>query len=152
MQGAIGPPALQRPLHWQQIPDRLRRAGFRRHVHVHVRQRLLPSLSRPPATSTACALCSYKSTYHYIPECYRSGGPHDIAGTLYHRPTKTWHVMAGCWSKGGWQHLLSKDLVSWKKVGVPTNFGGTGGLTVDAWRHNCSLCNGRWQAAFLVCD
>ena len=69
---------------------------------------------------------------HYTPPCfYRQGGPHDIAGTLYHAPTATWHVMGGCWSKGGWQHLTSKDMVTWTVRGAPRAFGGTGGLTID---------------------
>ena len=58
-------------------------------------------------------------------------GPHDIAGALWHQPTETWHLMAGCWSEGGWQHMTSKDLVTWATQGAPRGFGGTGGLTHD---------------------
>ena len=58
-------------------------------------------------------------------------GPHDIAGALWHQPTETWHLMAGCWSNGGWQHMTSKDLVTWATQGAPRGFGGTGGLTHD---------------------
>lgn len=68
---------------------------------------------------------------HYTPSCFRKGGPHDIAGTLWHEPTKTYHVMAGCWSSGGWQHLTSKDLITWTEHGKPQAFGGTGGMTQD---------------------
>ena len=59
------------------------------------------------------------------------GGAHDIAGALYHAVTGTWHLMAGCWSAGGWQHLTSKNLVSWQVIGSPRGFGGTGGLIHD---------------------
>lgn len=67
---------------------------------------------------------------HYTPACYyNQGGPHDIAATLY--VNGTYHIMAGCWSCGGWQHLISTDLVTWTEVGRPESFGGTGGMIQD---------------------
>ena len=40
----------------------------------------------------------------------------------------TWHVMAGCWGEGGWQHIASDDLVRWSLVtDGPRAFGGSGG-------------------------
>lgn len=43
---------------------------------------------------------------HYTPKCFvGQGGAHDIAAALYHSPTKIWHVMAGCWSKGGCKYV-----------------------------------------------
>ena len=68
---------------------------------------------------------------HFTPDCFRTKGPHDIAATLYHAPTKMWHVMAGCWSCGGWQHLVSSDLIHWEQIGTPQGFGGTGGMVHD---------------------
>ena len=68
---------------------------------------------------------------HFTPPCYTKGGPHDIAATLYHQPTKTWHIMAGCWCCGGWQHITTKDMVHYTVHGTPQGFGGTGGMTID---------------------
>eukprot|EP00039_Didymoeca_costata_P003679 m.69077 g.69077 ORF g.69077 m.69077 type:complete len:532 (-) comp12026_c0_seq2:6-1601(-) len=68
--------------------------------------------------------------FHPRPPCYNDGGPHDIAGTIYLQDTETWHVMAGCWSSGGWQHLYSKDLVNWN-LGRIHNLGDSGGIVED---------------------
>mmetsp|Transcript_728 Transcript_728/g.2362 ORF Transcript_728/g.2362 Transcript_728/m.2362 type:complete len:537 (+) Transcript_728:47-1657(+) len=67
---------------------------------------------------------------HGTPACFNAGGPHDVAGALY--LGGVWHVMAGCWSLGGWQHMTSRDLVHWEEVGRPTAFGGSGELVHDA--------------------
>jgi len=97
---------------------------------------LAPALARPPAPAPGCrpaaglecGLAHWAPGFHAAPACYKSGGAHDIAGALWDAPTRTWHLMAGCWSRGGWQHMTSADLLSWKTVGAPRAFGGTGGL------------------------
>eukprot|EP00035_Acanthoeca_spectabilis_P011638 m.205377 g.205377 ORF g.205377 m.205377 type:complete len:572 (+) comp15409_c0_seq2:2143-3858(+) len=66
---------------------------------------------------------------HATPPCFIASGPHDIAGALFLHDQ--WHVMAGCWSKGGWQHMISTDLVHWRVVGEPSSFGGSGELVHD---------------------
>ena len=33
---------------------------------------------------------------------------------------------------GGWQHLVSADLLAWIPLGKPSAFGGTGGLVFDS--------------------
>jgi hypothetical protein len=79
-----------------------------------------------PARGMPCGLPHWTPTVHSAPACFRNGGPHDIAGALFHPKTNTWHLMAGCWSDGGWQHLTSMDLIRWKSVGKPRGFGGHG--------------------------
>jgi hypothetical protein len=81
-----------------------------------------------PAMGMKCGLPHWTPAVHTTPACYEKGGAHDIAGALWHEPTKTWHLMAGCWSVGGWQHMTSKNLVHWTTQGAPRGFGGTGGL------------------------
>ena len=78
-----------------------------------------------------CGLPHWRPAVHTTPACYEKGGAHDIAGALWHAPTRTWHLMAGCWSAGGWQHMTSRDLVHWRTQGAPRGFGGTGGLVHD---------------------
>ena len=90
-----------------------------------------PSPGCRPAMGMKCGLAHWTPAFHTTPKCFEKGGAHDIAGALYHAPTKVWHLMAGCWSAGGWQHMTSKDLVNWEIVGKPRSFGGTGGLVHD---------------------
>ena len=68
---------------------------------------------------------------HFTPSCYHASGVHDIAAAAYHAVDSTWHVMAGCWTAGGWQHLTTTDLVSWTTVGSPEPHGGSGGRVWD---------------------
>ena len=65
---------------------------------------------------------------HFTPACYQAGGPHDIAGAIH--LDGRWHVMGYC-NHGHWQHSVSEDLVSWRMVGPPRQFGGTGGMIAD---------------------
>ncbi len=78
---------------------------------------------------------------HYTPSCFIAPPPHDIAGAVYIEETHNYHVMVGCWSQGGWQHLVSRDLVHWAEVGSPTARGGSGGLVRDAHGHTMAYSN-----------
>jgi len=92
-----------------------------------------------PANRMTCGLAHWTPRVHSAPPCYQCGGPHDIAAALYDEPTRLWHLMAGCWSAGGWQHMTSTDLVSWRLHGEPFNLRvpgacgapGTGGMVHD---------------------
>eukprot|EP00937_MAST-01D_sp_MAST-1D-sp2_P007341 g7341.t1 len=68
---------------------------------------------------------------HYTPPCYLSAPPHDIAAAIWDERAGWWHVFAGCWRDGGWQHLISRDLLAWTPLGKPSAFAGTGGLVFD---------------------
>ena len=68
---------------------------------------------------------------HYTPPCYLSAPPHDIAAAIWDDRAGLWHVFAGCWREGGWQHLVSRDLLAWTPLGTPAAFAGTGGLVFD---------------------
>ena len=65
-----------------------------------------------PAMGMKCGLPHWTPAIHSAPSCFHTGGPHDIAGALYDKSSGTWHLQAGCWSEGGWQHMTSTDLVS----------------------------------------
>ena len=68
---------------------------------------------------------------HFAPPCFSDTPPHDIAAAVWHPESQVYHVFPGCWHSGGWQHIQSKDLVSWETVGKPTSFGGSGGIVLD---------------------
>lgn len=92
-----------------------------------------------PANNMLCGLSHWVPRVHAAPPCYQCSGPHDIAAALYDAPTRLWHLMAGCWSAGGWQHMTSTDLVSWRLHGEPFSLKvpggcltpGTGGMVHD---------------------
>ncbi len=81
-------------------------------------------------TAKATATNRFTPRVHYTPPCYLSAPPHDIAAAIW--GDGMWHVFVGCWKKGGWQHLVSRDLLSWEPLGKPTAFAGTGGLVFDS--------------------
>jgi sucrose-6-phosphate hydrolase SacC (GH32 family) len=76
---------------------------------------------------------------HFTPPCFRDvAPPHDIAAALWEPSTDggtsgKYHMFPGCWhaKPGGWQHMMSNDLVSWSLVGEPMSLGGSGGLILD---------------------
>ena len=92
---------------------------------------LAPPPGCRPAAGLKCGLAHWAPGFHPAPACYKSGGAHDIAAALWDAQTRTWHLMAGCWADGGWQHMTSADLLSWTSVDAPREFGGTGGLVHD---------------------
>lgn len=83
------------------------------------------SLTSPPYTR-------FTPRVHFTPRCYLSKPAHDIAAAIWDDRSSLWHVFAGCWSEGGWQHLVSADLLAWTPLGTPSAFGGTGGLVFDS--------------------
>ena len=91
----------------------------------------LPPPGCRPAAGLKCGLAHWAPGFRPAPACYKTGGAHDIAAALWDASTRTWHLMAGCWNDGGWQHMASTDLLSWTTVGAPREFGGTGGLVHD---------------------
>jgi sucrose-6-phosphate hydrolase SacC (GH32 family) len=68
---------------------------------------------------------------HFAPPCFSDAPPHDIAAAIFHPQTEEYHMFPGCWHSGGWQHIQSKDMVSWETVGKPTSLGGSGGVVLD---------------------
>jgi hypothetical protein len=71
---------------------------------------------------------------HFTPPCFTEvRPPHDIAAALYDPKAAAYTVMPGCWhaKPGGWQQLMTKDLVSFALVGEAHNLGGSGGLLID---------------------
>jgi hypothetical protein len=109
-----------------------------------------PQLGCRPALGMRCGLPHWTPAVHVAPPCYHAGGPHDIAGALWDAPTKTWHLMAGCWRSGGWQHLTSSDLVSWTVEGAPRSFGGTGGMVHDDDGHIVAYAMSGGELRFWV--
>eukprot|EP01046_Picozoa_sp_COSAG06_P009158 COSAG06_NODE_474_length_15284_cov_124.295582_10_plen_128_part_00 len=52
---------------------------------------------------------------HFAPPCFSDAPPHDIAAAIFHPQTEEYHMFPGCWHSGGWQHIQSKDMVSWER-------------------------------------
>jgi hypothetical protein len=89
-------------------------------------------LLAPVATGAAAAPPLQRTPQiHFAPPCFSDAPPHDIAAALWHPKTETYHTFPGCWHSGGWQHIQSKDLVSWETVGKPASLGGSGGVALD---------------------
>ena len=86
------------------------------------------ALTTPPPPPPVSFANELWPRIHFTPACYQAGGPHDIAGAIH--LDGRWHVMGYC-NHGHWQHSVSEDLVSWRMVGPPRQFGGTGGMIAD---------------------